>query len=461
MFVNREGELMRLEKRYQSKKAELIIVYGRRRVGKTRLLREFSRNKASIFFLADLNPDNFQTDRFTEVLYKHTGDSFLKTQKLGSWDAIFEYISKLTVKRKLLVVIDEFPYLISANPAVPSILQRYWDERLSTTKICLVLCGSYISVMEQKVLGYRSPLYGRRTAQLMLTPFDFFEFAKFFRKMKIRELMEYYAVCGGIPAYIMQFRGSNIWQEIRQEILQVDSYLYDEIPFLLNEELREPSNYFAILQAIAFGKTKLNEISQMAKIESSKTIRYLDILRDLRIVQRIVPSTEKMPHKSRRGLYKISDYFARFWFRFVYPNRVFIESGEQNYVIKHKIKPFFSMHVSSVFENICIEFLKKERAFNYIGRWWHREVEIDIVGTSENSRFIFGECKWSTRPVGMNIVDRLFEKIDYFKMNYKGKVKKYEVVLFSKSGYTRKCMQEARRLNLRLVMINEMAKPVR
>ena len=456
MFVDRKTELRQLEKRYRSKTAEMLIVYGRRRVGKTRLLQEFSHNKKSIFFLADLSPDNFQTNRFTEVLYRYAGDALLKSQPLMSWDAIFEYLARLASKRKLLVIIDEFPYLLAVNPAIASILQRYWDEKLAASKIYLILCGSYISVMENKVLGHRSPLYGRRSSQLMLLPFDFFGFTQFFKRMPITNLIEYYAVCGGIPAYICQFKGSGLWRELRQNAMQQDAYLYEEIRFLLNEELREPHNYFALLQAIAFGKTRLNEISQMAKIETSKAIRYLNILKELRIINRVVPVTEKKPHKSRRGIYKISDNFTRFWFRYIYPNRNFIESNEQTYVINKKIKPTFNTHVSVTFEDICTNYLEHKYVFERIGRWWHKDVEIDIVGVRSSGEYFFGECKWTKKPVGMNIVIELLKKIEYFKDNVRGKVDKQRVFLFSKSGYTSECIEKAKSLKIRLTKLNDL-----
>ena len=453
MFVDRVTELESLEKRFRGKKPEFIIVYGRRRVGKTALLQKFLKGKNSIYFLADFNPENFQTVRLTEVLYNYSKDPLLRTQALTSWDAIFSYFSKLAKKERIVVILDEFPFLISVNPSIPSILQRYWDEHFSSTKIFLILCGSYISVMEQKVLGYKSPLYGRRTGQIMLQPFAFFEFMKFFRGANIKELIEYYSICGGIPAYINQFKGVNIWGEIRHTILQPDAYLYNEIPFLLNEELREPRNYFAILQAIAFGKTKLNDISQIARLESSKVIRYLDILRDLRIVKRIVPSTEKLPHKSRKGLYKISDNFTKFWFRFVYPNRTYIESGNVDFVIKKKIKPVFDIYVSEVFEDVCIDFLRREKMYAKIGKWWTKNVEMDIVGVTPEGEFTFGECKWSKRPVGIDILKETLNKIEFFKSN--NKVEKYDIVLFSKSGYTNACISRAKKENIRLLDLDE------
>lgn len=456
MFVNRKIELKQLEKRFLENKAEMMIIYGRRRVGKTALIRKFTKNKKSIYFLADLNPENFQIDRFTEVLYNYSEDTMLKMQRLTSWEAIFNYLSRLAKKERILVVIDEFPYLISINPAIPSILQRFWDEQLSSGQIFLILCGSYISVMEQKVLGYKSPLYGRRTGQILLLPFTFFEFVKFFKRIEFEKLIEYYSVCGGIPAYINQFKGSNIWREIKEKVLQPDSYLYNEILFLLNEELREPRNYFAILQTIAFGKTKLNDISQIAKVEASKTIRYLDILRDLRIVRRRVPVTERLPHKSRKGLYQISDYFTKFWFRFVYPNKSYIESGAMDFVIQNRIKPSFDQYVSEIFEDICSDFLNKEKMYTKIGRWWGNNIEIDIIGIDAQNSFTFGECKWSKNPVGIDILNRLLEKIEFFKEVYK--VSKYNVVLFSKSGYTEGCVFKAKKEKIRLITLEKIAK---
>jgi AAA+ ATPase superfamily predicted ATPase len=454
MFIDREIELKQIENHFRSNKAELLIIYGRRRVGKTALLKEFTKGKNNIYFLADLNPDNFQIDRFSEMIYDYSKDPLLKTQKLTSWEAVFEYLSNLTRRRRIAVIIDEFPFLISVNKALPSILQRYWDEKFVSSKIMLILCGSYISIMEQEVLGYKSPLYGRRTGQIMLQPFDFFGFANFFKKLDIRKLVEYYSISGGIPAYINQFEGGNIWREICQRILQTDSFLYNEVPFLLSEELREPRNYFAILQAIAFGKTKLNDISQITKIESSKLIRYLDILRDLRIVKREVPSTETSPHKSKKGLYRISDNFTKFWFRFVYPNKGYIESGDLDFVVHNKIKPFFDSFVGETFESVCIDFLKKGKRYTRIGRWWEKNIEIDIVGIDENNYYTFGECKWSKKLIGTDILNELLHKVEFFKKIHN--VKSYNIMFFSKSGYTKEFVKNARKMKINLISLPEM-----
>jgi len=443
MFVNRTKELSQLEERYGSNKAEFIVVYGRRRVGKTVLLKQFVTGKGHVYFLADLRPEAEQLRYFTQQLYQVTKEPMLALESFSSWDSALTYLSQVCQDKRLIVVIDEYPYLCSVNPAFPSILQRMWDERLKTSQMFLVLCGSSISMMEREVLGQPSPLYGRRTSQLLLEPMNFFDAKLFFPDRDIREQIETYVIAGGIPAYLEQFQpGRKLWDDVREVVLRKDGFLYDEVSFLLMEELREPRNYFAILSAIANGNTRLNEIAQGASLPRPTVGRYLDILRDLRIVQRALPVTEMKPHKSKKGLYKIIDPFFRFWFRFAYPNRGFLEEEEIDFVLREKIKPNFSGFVASAFEEVSAQLLAKLNSANQlpfkaarIGAWWNRTEEIDVVALSDDStQVLAGECKWTQRAVGTNILDELKAKTQMLTNQIP--VKQIHYALFSRSGFT-------------------------
>ncbi|MBE0411154.1 MAG: ATP-binding protein, partial [Anaerolineales bacterium] len=313
MFINRESELDLLEKRFTSGKAELFVLYGRRRVGKTELLARFCDGKRAVFFVSDLG---------SEVSLRSALSSEVNSTLLGrdnisavyaTWEELFKAIGQAAQLERLVVVLDEFPYLINAYNPLTSILQRVWDQALNNSQVMLILCGSYIGMMEDSVLGYQAPLYGRRTGQYLLEPLQFKDARLFFLDYSLEDQVRTYAVYGGTPAYLLSLQGTtSLVQNIQDGILTRGSFLYDEVRFILQQELREPRNYFAILQAIAAGKTRLNEIKQATGIDGATA--YLDTLQQLFLVKRRVPVTETQPHKSRRGIYRLRDPYLRFWF---------------------------------------------------------------------------------------------------------------------------------------------------
>ena len=329
-------------------------------------------------------------------------------------------------------------------------MQKIWDEETRKKKdIFLVLCGSYMSFMEKEVLGSKSPLYGRRTGQIALQPLDFEDIKSFYPLYAPRVLAQVYSVLGGTPAYLIRFNGKKTLESnIKNEILNKNSFLYSEPRFLLMEELREPSVYFSILKSIAFGKTKLNEIVQETGLQDSQKVnKYISNLRDLRIVLRQVPITEDKPHKSRKGLYLIQDPFFRFWFRFIYPNLSYLEEDDIDFVWKEKIKPNLDSFTSFVFEDICINKLKKLNRNNKlpfkaknIGRWWDKEDEIDIVAFDDQNSFLFCECRWTKKKMGANIFINLQRKTERFPQA----AKKY-YGFFSKTGFTQELVDAAKK----------------
>ncbi|MBE0460497.1 MAG: ATP-binding protein [Candidatus Aminicenantes bacterium] len=441
MFINRTAELNYLESLNKIKRSRLLILYGRRRIGKTELLRQFSKDKKHLFFSSDLSSEQEQLRQFTEKIYQLTRDSFLQNQPFNSWEALFRYVFDHLSKTIPLVIIDEFPYLCISNDALPSIIQKIWDENEKTSSIFLILCGSYMSFMEREVLGSKSPLYGRRSGQIILKPLNFKDINEFFPGYSMHELVYSYAVVGGSPAYLQRFNSrKTIEQNIKEEIMNKNAFLYIEPRFLLIEELREPSVYFSILKAIAYGKTRLNDIVQETGLkERYKVNKYLSVLRELHIIKREVPITEDKPHKSRKGIYLLTDPFFRFWFRYIFPNMSYLEEGDIDFVWKEKIKPDFDNFVGFIFEDICIQKLKSLNIVNKlpfkaksIGRWWDRNHEIDIVAFDDKGSFLFCECKWTAKKIGLNTLDDLRKKAEKFPdavIKYYG--------FFSKSGFTK------------------------
>ncbi|MGB9722183.1 MAG: ATP-binding protein [bacterium] len=458
-FIDREKELKFLVDKWSEPKAQLIVLWGKRRVGKTEIVKQFIKDKPAIYFLAENTSMGEQLRKFSLLVGKFFNESLLQTRGFTDWEQAFLYLKEKN--KRFIFVIDEFPYLIQSNNAIPAIFQKGWDEYLSGGKNFLILVGSSISMMETEVLGYRSPLYGRRTGQWQINPMAFDQ-VSFFRKGKsFEDRLLHYSVAGGIPAYHLQFSvNEDFFENIRNKVLKKGQFLYDEVEFLLREELREPRYYFALLQAIALGKRKLSEIVNATGLSQPVANKYLTILADLHIVERELPVTEQKPLKSKRGLYKIADEYFNFWFRFVFPNRSALELDRIEEVIKI-IKKEIPLYISYVYEKVAQQILLKHTdlffPFSTIGKWWNKNEEIDIVGLNpEMNAILFGEVKWSNKPVGLDIYENLKKKAK--NVIWGKKQRKEYYVLFSKSGFTDSMLSLARKEKVRLFVNDELKK---
>ncbi|PIV06627.1 MAG: ATP-binding protein [Syntrophobacterales bacterium CG_4_8_14_3_um_filter_58_8] len=449
IFVNRDTELSFLRRAWQEDKSQLVVIYGKRRVGKTALVKEFSKDRPHIYFLADKAPDRDQLAQLSEKVGLHFQDDFLLSRGFGTWHDFFKYIKAkrelaqtggIPSKGNFVMIFDEFPYLIESNPAIPSLFQKGWDEDLSQSGVFLILLGSSMGMMETEVLGHKSPLFGRRTGQILVETLPFDSGKEFFPAMSDDAFMHVFAALGGTPAYLLQFDPAADFREnVRRRILAPEAYLYREPDFILREELREPRNYFSILRAISMGKTRPAEIINETGFDKNMVGKYLSVLTDLKIIRREVPVTEWGFEKSKKGIYLLEDHFFRFWFHYVYPNRSFIEEGQIDYVLDWKIMPSLDRFISWSFEEVCRSRVRKGVPqgiqCNRVGRWWSKEGEIDIVGLDEDENaVVFGEAKWSVNPVGMDILDNLERKAKLVDWR-KGERKEY-FVLFSRSGFT-------------------------
>lgn len=462
MFINREGELNHLDQCYRSDQAQLFILYGRRRVGKTELLRAFCEGKPHIFFIATLSSDQDQLATFSQAVWEFNRGQAAEGFTFPSWEAAFRALADLPDRP--IVVLDEFTYLITGNKAIPSILQKVWDETLRHTQLLLILCGSYVGMMEREIMGYQAPLYGRRTGSYLLQPLEIPAAAAFFPSYSPTEQIEAWAVLGGMPHYLRTFSDStDIFVNIRTHILDGHGSLYDEPRLLLMEELREPRNYFSILRAIAHGHTRLNEITQSAGMGDTRaTSRYLDILQEMRVVRRAIPTSESRPHKSRKGLYQITDPFLRFWFRFVHPHRAALDLGLADAVLEQRVRPAFDQFVSYAFEDAAREYVARlARAGRLpflperIGAWWTRHAEIDVVAISEaEGAMLVGECKWSVNPVGLNVWVDLKGKTR--ALAALGQWPNVSYALFSKAGFTANMQSVAASEGVQLVNVSDL-----
>lgn len=442
-FVDREQEMETLQNEYERDGSALVVLYGRRRVGKTTLISEFIKDKKALFFLASEEAESQNRNAFKEKAAEFIDSDLLRNADIKSWDILFKAIMDTPFESKPVIVLDEFQYLGKANLAFPSIFQRIWEEILKDKSVMVILCGSLISMMESQTLAYGSPLYGRRTAQIRLKQIPFAYYHNFFPGKSRKELIELYAITGGVPKYIELFsEDKDIYGAIQKCVLNRSGYLYDEPYFLLQQEVSEVGSYFSIIKAIAVGNTKLSSISALLEVKATSLTKYLKTLIDLDILEREVPITEENPEKSKKGLYKIKDNYLRFWFAFVYPNMSFIESGHGSVVMNKIRKSLVKNHIAFAYEDVCREQMWELNAkgvwpFNFtkLGRYWDSKIEIDIAALDpEGKNLILGECKYWTDPVGVSVFRDLEAKTD--SVTWERKNRKVWYVLFSASGFT-------------------------
>jgi AAA+ ATPase superfamily predicted ATPase len=431
MFVNRDKELQTLEDEYQKDSFAFSVLYGRRRVGKTTLLKKYIKNKDAIYFLVTLESKPVVIKKFQTLVAEYFEDDFLKGVELKDIAQLFSYIASKKYDRKLIIIIDEFQYLAKIESSMPSQFQYIVDEILKTQNIHFIVCGSIISMMYEQTLSYSSPLYGRRTSAIKLEALEFDHLKEFFPKKTQTELIELYSVLYGVPKYLEVFQSQDdIFTAIEKNILSSATYLYDEPRYILQNEVNEPLTYFSILEVIASGEHKLGHIASKLEKNVQNITSFMTKLIELDIIYKDVPITEKNPQKSKKGLYFIKDNFFRFWFLYVLPYKSQLEIGNVSYVMK-KIKENFSGYVSKTYEDLAIAYTLRKFEVLKCGRWWSKDEEIDIVGVGDDF-LIVGECKYSNKKVGIDILKALQIKAN--KIELKLPIKNY--ILFSKSGFT-------------------------
>ncbi|TYQ13006.1 UNVERIFIED_CONTAM: hypothetical protein Cloal_4052 [Acetivibrio alkalicellulosi] len=448
MFIGRKKELKKLNEMYSTNSFEFAVIYGRRRVGKTTLIKEFCKDKKAVYFIAREANDIINIENFSKDLFNVTSPETAGTAKFVNWENAFEYVYSIAKNERIILVIDEYPYLAQANRSISSILQAHIDMKFKDSKLFLILCGSSMSFMEYQVLGYKSPLYGRRTAQFKIKPFTFFESVKYHKEFTNEEKAIIYGITSGIPEYLSKIKdGKSLKNNIVDMFLNENGHLYEEPASLLKQELREPSIYNSIITAIAKGASRLNEISTKCGMESNKCAKYLTSLITLGIVRKDKPVNDE---NGRKSIYVIEDNMFKFWYKFVPDNMTHIVSGNPDILYKKVIEPQMSNYMGAIFEEICIQYLMIENykdtlpiMFGQIGRWWggnptlKKQEEIDIMAIDNNESVIFGECKWTKDYVDVSILDNLIRRGDLFKYTNK------YYYIFSKNGFNDNCIKKA------------------
>lgn len=459
MFIGRHQELNTLHKLYNSGKFEFAVIYGRRRVGKTALISEFTKDKATIFFTGVETNAKQNLDNFSRCIMEYS-TGIAADSSFASFQSALEYVFELAKSKRIVLVIDEYPYVARASKSLASTLQLLVDKNKDSSKLFLILCGSSMSYMEDHVLAYKAPLYGRRTAQLKINPFGFFEACHYFTRFSDTDKALAYGVVGGTPQYLTLIDDSrSIEENIKNTHLNPTSSIFEEPGNLLKQEVREPAIYNAVITAIATGCSKMNEISNKIDEDTSVCATYIKNLITLGIVKKESPYGEK---SSRKTIYSIEDNMFRFWYRFVPENTSIISRGATDLAYK-RIAPELSSYMGGVFEEICKQYLWKllldgKCAVNFsdLGRWWgtnpgtRAQEEIDIMGTDKDSA-LFAECKWTNEKVDLGVLETLAERSNLF--HYKQR----HFYLFAKTGFTKGCMDKAAEMgNVTLVEYAEM-----
>lgn len=462
MFIGRVRELGAMEKLYESGSFQFVVLYGRRRVGKTALISHFIGHKPAVYFMGVESNEKQNLENFSKSIMEYTSGIQAENTFL-SFQAALEYVFKLSEKTRLILAVDEYPYVARASKSLASTLQMLIDQYKDRSKLMLILCGSSMSYMEDQVLAYKSPLYGRRTAQIKLQPFDFEETCRYFQRFSAEDKALAYGIVGGTPQYLMQVSDKlSIEENVKNTYLNPASALYEEPVNLLKQEVREPAIYTAIITAIATGASRMSEISGKVGEDTNVCATYLKNLVALGIVQKETPYGEKA---SKKAIYSIGDNMFRFWYRFVPENASLIARGAADLVYK-RIEPYFSDYMGKVFEEICKQYLwkmlldgKAPIEFTSLGRWWgsdpvHKcQVEIDIMGEQDKNAALFAECKWTNEKVDLGVLDTLLERSRLFSY------RKLHYFLFSKTGFTKGCVERADDLgNVSLVSFREIMK---
>lgn len=463
MFYGRKAEIAAMNRRYEKNRFACIVIYGRRRIGKTALINEFCKDKPTIFFSALKATAQENLEALSKAIGMYVNpdaESFPIYQNFA--DALHA-ITELARQNRLVFVIDEYPYLAKADESISSRLQHIMDHLWQETKLFLILCGSSMSFMEYQVLGYESPLYGRRTAQFKIEPMTYRECTVFYPHLSLSDQALLYGVTGGIPHYLNKLEvEESLDAALIDHFFDPSAYLFEEPENLLKQELREPSVYNSVIAAIAGGASRVNEIATKVGLDSSSCMKYLHVLRDLGIVTKESPFTEK---NTKKTIYQVDDNFFRFWYRFVPQNLSMIQAGRIAQIYEKAIKPYYAQYMGLIFEKICKDYLLRYAEDlpalpTAIGQWWgtdplrHKQIQIDIVcACPAPNEFLIGSCKYRNEAIGCEELTLLKQYAEVFRPGAK-----FHYLIFSKGGFTDALQSMAKNENVKLIALEDLYK---
>ena len=461
MFYCREEELQTMNRRYEKGRFECIVIYGRRRVGKTALINEFCKGKPTVYFSALSASSQENLEALSKAIYTCKNPDSPVAPTYRSYEDALDEITAMAKQQRLVFVIDEYPYLAKAEKSFSSRLQHIIDHQWQDSQLYLILCGSSMSFMEYQVLGYESPLYGRRTAQFKIQALTYREMTQFHPSLSLQDQALLYGVTGGIPHYINKLDvEEDLDEALLENLFSTSSYLFEEPENLLKQELREPAIYNSVISAIAGGASRLNEIATKVGLESGVCTKYLKVLLDLGILKKETPITEK---PGKKTIYAIDDNFFRFWYRFVPRNMSVISAGRMNHVYEQAVKKYYPDYMGLVFEKMCQEYLSRYAKdlpilLSTVGQWWgtdsktRKEVQIDIVGTPvEGNEYLIGSCKYRNEKIGMDELELIQKYASVFR-----KDGLFHYFIFSKGGFTPALLEAGEKGEVTLLTLDDL-----
>lgn len=461
MIIGRIQEMNQLERMYTSARFEFMVMYGRRRIGKTTILQEFSKTHKTIFFSAQEKNDTLNLQDFSRLVQEYFDGNYIAS--FANWEDALNYLGKKAQDQRTVLIIDEFPFLAETNSSIKSILQHKIDHDWKERNLFLILCGSNVSFMQNDIMGYKSPLYGRSTGSMEVQPFDYLESAAFFPNYSEEDKLIAYGILGGVPRYLNAFDpGRSLRENLISEILTEGAFLNDEPQTLLRMELREPAVYNSILEAVANGCNRVVEIAGRIHEEKSKCSKYMLTLQALRLLEKHVPCGE--PDGSKWGIYEITDHFYKFWYRYVFSNKSYYSMLGIDKAAD-EIMGEINDYMGPVFEDICRQYLiRRAKAGTLpftpyvIGKWWgnnpaiRAQDDVDLLALDQKGeRGIFVECKFQNRPMAMEEYDDLVTATEAFP-----DVKEKRLMFISKGGVTETVRRRAEEEGAEVVEVRKM-----
>ena len=460
-MIGRKKEMGQLEQMYSNMRFTFLVMYGRRRIGKTTILQEFSKIHKTIFFSAQEKNDTLNLRDFSRLVQEYFDGDFIAN--FENWEDALSYFGRKAQDQRIVLIIDEFPFLAETNPSIKSILQHKIDHDWKERNIFLILCGSSVSFMLNDVMGYKSPLYGRCTGSMEVLPFDYLESAEFFPNYSEEEKLIAYGILGGVPRYLSAFDPKRSLKEnLISEILEDGSFLNDEPQTLLRMELREPAVYNSILEAVANGCNRVAEIADRIHEERNKCSKYMVTLQTLRLLEKHIPCGES--DSSKKGIYEVADHFYKFWYRYVFSNKSYYGMLGIDKAVD-EIMGEINDYMGPVFEDICRQYLIRRAQAGklpfvpyVIGKWWGNnpvikaQDDVDLLAFDrKRERGIFVECKFRNKPMAMDEYDDLVTATEAFPS-----VKEKKLMFISKRGFTEAVRRRAGEEGAELVELREL-----
>ena len=426
-FVGRKRELKTLNDLNRRQGSQFLVLYGRRRIGKTYLIRHWLDQVApeipTLYWVATQTSTVRQLRDFSQTLFRYINPNIPISPDFSyqSWETALQQVAQLAQTGRFVLVLDEFTYVMQANPELASILQRVWDHHFKQGQLFLILTGSLLGIIERTTLDYKAPLYGRATGRMKLHPLPFGALRSLFPNMTTEQRVAVYAMVGGVPAYLNLFSDQlNIRENIEACLVNPANVMATDAVFLLKEQFDDPRNYTAVIESIANGAHRLTEIAKMAGLATNHLTGYLKLLQDLGYIERQVPATVRHPERSKKGRYTITDPYLRFYFRFLRPYIADIEYGRLRPVLDLLETHLTDFIGTYTFEELCQEWVRTKVDLDEfyfladrVGGFWSKSAQCDVVAINWRSKSIFlGECKWGRSEQGLDVVETLRRRRD-------------------------------------------------